>query len=55
MLLLGRFGPSKHGVSDLEDPSSNFPLVVPLESLLVASGANDGHLAGLLEQSTASC
>ena len=49
MLLLGRLGPSKHMVSDLEDPSSDFPLVVPTESLLVASGADDGHLAGLLK------
>ena len=50
MFLLGRLGPSKHEVSDLENPSSDFPLVVPVESLLVASGADDGHLAGLLEQ-----
>ena len=49
VLLLGRLGPSKHEVSDLEDPSSNFPLVVPAERLLVASGADDGRLAGLLE------
>ena len=49
MLLLGRLGPSKHEFSDLEDPSSDFPLMVPAESLLVASGANDGCLAGLLE------
>ena len=50
MLLLGRLGPSKHEVSDLEDPSSDFPLMVPVESLLIASGADDDHLAGLLEQ-----
>jgi len=50
VLFLGRLGPSKHKVSDLEDPSSDFPLVVPMESLLVASGADDGHLTGLLEQ-----
>ena len=49
MLFLGRLGPSKHKVSDLEDPSSDFPLVVPAESLLVASRANDGRLMGLLE------
>ena len=47
MLLLGRLGPSKHEVSDLKDPYSDFPLVVPTESLLVASGADDGHLVGL--------
>ena len=50
MLLLGRLGPSKHEVFDMEDPSSDFPLVVPTESLLVASGADDGRLAGLLKQ-----
>ena len=50
MLLLGRLGPSKHEVSDLKDPSSNFPFVVPTESLLVASRVDDGHLMGLLEQ-----
>ena len=49
MLPLGRLGPSKHEVSDLEDPSSDFPLVVPAERLLVVSGADDGRLAGLLE------
>ena len=50
MLLLGRLGPSKHAVSDLEDPSSDFPLMVSTESLLVASRVDDGHLVGLLEQ-----
>ena len=49
MLLLGLLGPSKHEVSDLEDPSSNFSLMVPMESLLVARGADDGRLMGLLE------
>ena len=49
MLLLGRLGPSKHKVSDLEDPSSDFPLMVPMESLLVVSGVDDGRLANLLE------
>ena len=49
MFLLGRLGPSKHEVSDLEDHSSDFHLMVPTESLLVASRADDGHLAGLLE------
>ena len=49
MLLLGRLGPLKHEVSDLEDPSSDFPLVVPTESLLVAGGADDGRFVGLLE------
>ena len=50
MLLLGQLGPSKHEVSDLEDPSSDFPLIVPVEGLLVASGADDDRLTSLLEQ-----
>ena len=50
MLLLGRLGPSKHKVSNLKDPSSDFPLVVPMERLLVASRADDGRLMSLLEQ-----
>ena len=50
MFLLGQFGPLKHEVSDLEDPSSDFPLMVHMESLLVASEADDGCLTGLLEQ-----
>ena len=50
MLLLGRLGPSKHEVSDLEDSLSNFSFMVPMESLLVASGVDDGHLTGLLKQ-----
>ena len=50
MLLLGRLGPSKHEVSDLEDPSSDFPLMVPIESLLVVSKEDDGCLVtGMLE------
>ena len=50
MLLLGQLGPSNHEVFDLKDPSSDFPLMVPTESLLVASGVDDGRLTGLLEQ-----
>ena len=50
MLLLGQLGRSKHEVSDLEDPSSNFSLMVPMESLLVASGADDCSLTGLLKK-----
>ena len=50
MFLLGRLGPLKHEVSNLEDASSDFPLMVPAESLLVPSGVDDGHLAGLLKQ-----
>ena len=43
-------GPLKHEVSDLEDPSSDFPLMVPTKSLLVASGADNCRLMSLLEQ-----
>ena len=49
MLLLGRLGPSKHEVSDHKDPSLDFPLMVPAESLLVMSGVDDGHLMSLLK------
>ena len=47
MFLLGRLSPSKHEVSDLEDSPSDFSFMVPAESLLVASGADDGHLPAL--------
>ena len=40
----------EYEVSYLKDPPSDFPFMVPTESLLVASGADDGHLASLLEQ-----
>ena len=49
VLLLGRLGPSKHEVSNLEDPLSDFSFMVPAESLLVASRADDSHLASLLK------
>ena len=55
MFLLGQFGPLKHEVFDLEDSPSDFSFMVPMESLLIASGAYDGRLASLLEQVTASC
>ena len=42
-------GSSKHEVSDFEDPSSDFPFMVPAESLQVASGVDDGCLVSLLE------
>ena len=43
-------GSSEHEVSDLEDPPSDLSFMVPTESLLVASGVDDGRLASLLEQ-----
>ena len=55
MLLLGRLGPSEYKISDLEDPPPNFSFMVPVESLLVSSGVDDGRLMTLLEQSTMSC
>ena len=43
-------GPLEYEITNFEDPSPDLPFVVPVESLLVASGADDGHLTGLLEQ-----
>ena len=50
MFFLRRLGPSEHEIADFEYPSSDLPFVVPAEGLLIASGADDGHLAGLFEQ-----
>ena len=49
MFFLCRLGPSEHEIADFEDPSSDLPFMVPVESLLVASGVDDGRLAGLFE------
>ena len=49
MFLLGRLGSSEHEITDLEDPPPNFSFMVLVESLLVVSGADDGHLMSLLE------
>ena len=43
-------GPPEYEVTDFENPSSDLPLVVPAEGLLIASGVDDGCLAGLFEQ-----
>ena len=43
-------GPPEYEIADFEYPPPDLPFVVPVESLVVASGADDGHLAGLLEQ-----
>ena len=43
-------GPLEYEITDFKDPLPDLPFVVPTESLLVASGADDGRLAGLLEQ-----
>ena len=55
VLLLGRLGPSKHKVYNLEDPSSDFPLMVPAKSLLVASRVDNGSLIASSSRSTMSC
>ena len=49
MFFLRRLGPSEHEITDFENPSSDLPFVVPAEGLLIASGADDGCLAGLFE------
>ena len=43
-------GPPEYEIADFKDPSPDLPFVVSAESLLVASGVDDGHLIGLLEQ-----
>ena len=50
MFFLRRLGPSEHEIADFEYPSSDLPFMVPVEDLLVASGADDGRLVGLFEQ-----
>ena len=43
-------GPPEYEIADFEYPSSDLPFMVPVEDLLVASGADDGRLVGLFEQ-----
>ena len=50
MFFLRRLGPPEYEITDFEYPPPYLPFVVPTESLLVASGAYDGCLMGLLEQ-----
>ena len=50
MFVLGGLGPPEYEITDLEDPPPDFSFMVPMESLLVASRADGGRLAGLLEQ-----
>ena len=40
----------EHEITDFEDPPPDLPFVVPMKSLLVASGVDDGCLTSLLEQ-----
>ena len=48
-VFLRRLGPLEHEITDFEDSPPDLPFVVPTESLLVASGVDDGHFVGLLE------
>ena len=50
MFFLCRLGPLEYEITDFEDSPPDLSFVVPAESLLVASGANDGRLTSLLEQ-----
>ena len=50
MFVLGGLGPPEYKITDLEDPPPDFSFMVPVESLLVASGTDDGRLMSLLEQ-----
>ena len=43
-------GPLEYEIIDFEDPPPDLPFVVPAESLLVSSRADDGRLVGLFEQ-----
>ena len=49
MFFLCRLGPPEYEVVDFEDSPPDLSFVVPAESLLIASGADDGHLVGFLE------
>ena len=50
MFVLGGLGPSEYEIINPEDPPPNFCFMVPAESLLVTSRADDGRLMSLLEQ-----
>ena len=49
MFVLGGLGPPEYEITDLEDPPLDFSFMVPTESLLVASRADDGCLTSLLK------
>ena len=49
MFVLGGLGPPEYEIIDLEDPPPDFSFMVPTESLLVESGADDGRLMSLIE------
>ena len=50
MFAFSGLGPPKYEITDLEDRPPDFSFMVPVESLLVASGMDDSHLTSLLEQ-----
>ena len=50
MFFLCQLGPPEYEVTDFEDSPPDLSFVVPVESLLIASEADDGRLAGFLEQ-----
>ena len=50
MFVLGGLGPSEYEITNLKDPPPDLSFMVPAESLLVTSGADDGCLMSLLEQ-----
>ena len=49
MFVLGGLGPLEYEITDLKDPPPNFSFMVPMKSLLVTSGADDGRLTSLLK------
>ena len=50
MFFLCRLGPLEYEVADFEDSPPDLSFVVPAESLLIASRADDDRLVGFLEQ-----
>ena len=50
MFFFYRLGPPEYEVADFKDSPLDLSFMVPTESLLIASGADDSRLAGFLEQ-----
>ena len=50
MFFLCRLGPPEYEIANFEDSAPDLSFVVPVESLLVASEVDNGHLVGLFEQ-----
>ena len=49
MFVLGGLGSLEYEITDLKDPPPDFSFMVPAESLLVTSRADDGRLTSLFE------